>query len=111
MNWHIYNVIGARVETDKFKEALLLAKTYSAFSPKEVCRTNKVVLVDALTGYSYICSYVHSFEINNNKLLNYGPLVHYQDKNWDKDKVRRFLEQFRLWEDGSFGIWTFAVRE
>ena len=106
MNWHVCTVIGYRVETEKLEQQIRPQST----AVEAVVQQAKLKLVDAKAGFSYVCSYVHGFEIFENKLLNYEPRVLRQDKNWDKDKVRRFLEQFHLWNDDAFGIWTFAVR-
>ena len=99
---HIYTVIGAKISTEDLLQTSL---------PSTAIANAGLLLVTDAHGSSYICTRSHSFEIDwdNGRMGNYGPLVVYQDSNWDKDKVHHFLEPLGLWSDGVFGVWVFAV--
>jgi len=100
----VCTVIGAKVST------AVTAKKAPDF---EIAAANAglYVVKDAHSTSSYLCTRSHCFDVDwdNHKLHNYGPLVIYQDSNWDKDRVRHFLEPLNLWSDGIFGVWVFAV--
>jgi hypothetical protein len=109
---HIYTVIGAKTRTWELEERVdLLITEKSGWSLDAAARHAGLEVVHDGEGFTYLCTRSHSFQIHGDKLLNYGPLVIYQDSNWDKDKVRRFLEPLELWMPGEFGQWTFAVEE
>lgn len=102
MSTHVYTVVGAKVAT------AVIEQRVSSFRAEAAANGLYVVDVPKQNA-SYICTRSHSFEIDGERLRNYGPLVVYQDSNWDKDKVRHFLEPLDLWLDGIFGVWVFAV--
>jgi hypothetical protein len=110
MDCFVYTVIGSQVNTRLLKEQVDRVYTREKGIPiQEVMEDVGLKLIDAAYGTSFVCTRSHAFQVYRNRLLNYGPLVIYQDSNWDKEKVRRFLESLDLWMPGQFGLWTFAV--
>jgi len=59
----------------------------------------------------YVCTYHRSIIVNTNgNIQNDGPLV----INWDpeqhrKTKLKKFLDNWRLWNEHLFGCWTFTT--
>lgn len=109
MSYRIYTVIGAKVDAKKLKERVDVVTKKSGWSLDVAAGYAGLSVVHDGEGSVFLCHRSHSFQIYEGKLLNYGPLVIYQDSNWNKDTVRRFLEPLALWNPGEFGVWTFAV--
>lgn len=106
----VYTVIGAKVDAEDFKERTDLLIVQKGLRLEEAVHQARLITVSDNAGSIFLCTREHAFQIYEGQFLNYGPLVIYQDSNWNKDDVRMFLERLELWMPGDFGVWTFAAK-
>jgi hypothetical protein len=57
----------------------------------------------------YCATLLRCCSVVNGQLQNEGPVVMYQNQDYQREELKQFLAPLGFWHEGQFGIWSFGL--